>query len=245
MLPDNDEPGRRHTDVVAASCHGHGLEVKIVPLPDVPPKGDVSDYLATHGRDELVALVQETSLYTPSTTGRPAPTSSAAPTMALATVLALIDAFIRKYVVLTTEQAHAIALWVAHTYLFDAAEATPYSSITSAVWRCGKTRLLEVLDFVVHRPWLTGRASAAVLTRKVDTERPTLLLDESDATFNQESDSAEALRGLLNSGYASRARCRCAPVRARVSGTEIFRRSVRRRSRASPRCPTPSATGRL
>ena len=60
VLPDNDEPGRRHTDVVAASCHGHGLEVKIVPLPDVPPKGDVSDYLATHGRDELVALVQET-----------------------------------------------------------------------------------------------------------------------------------------------------------------------------------------
>jgi hypothetical protein len=53
----------------------------------------------------------------------------------------------------------------------------------------------------VPRPWLTGRVSAAVLVRKTDAERPTLLLDESDAALKVDSDYSEALRGLLNTGY--------------------------------------------
>jgi hypothetical protein len=74
-------------------------------------------------------------------------------------------------------------------------------SITSATKECGKTRLLEVLSGLVSRPWLTGRVTAAVLARKVDKERPTLLLDESDSAFSGEREYAEALRGILNSGY--------------------------------------------
>ena len=35
----------------------------------------------------------------------------------------------------------------------------------------------------------------------MDAERPTLLLDESDAAFNGEKEYAEALRGLLNTGH--------------------------------------------
>ena len=83
----------------------------------------------------------------------------------------------------------------------SAADATPYLNVTSAVKQCGKTRLLEVLEPIVPSPWLTGRVSAAVLTRKVDGETPTLLLDESDAAFKHQSEYAEALRSLLNSGY--------------------------------------------
>ena len=48
---------------------------------------------------------------------------------------------------------------------------------------CGKTRLLEVEEALVRRPWLTGRVTAAVLMRKVDAEHPVVLLDESDAAF--------------------------------------------------------------
>ena len=54
---------------------------------------------------------------------------------------------------------------------------------------------------LVARPWLTGRTSAAALVRKVDADAPTLLLDESDAAFGGEKEYAEALRGILNSGY--------------------------------------------
>ncbi len=108
--------------------------------------------------------------------------------------------------VLTVEQAIAIALWTAHTHTIDAADCTPYLQITSATKRAGKTRLLETLEPLVAKPWLTGRVSAAALVRKVDAERPTLLYDESDATFKGDQEFAETFRGLLNSGYRASGR---------------------------------------
>ena len=118
-----------------------------------------------------------------------------------ANLLRDVRAFIGRYVVLTDEQAIAVALWIAHTHAIDAADCTPYLQITSLTKRAGKTRLLETLEPLVARPWLTGRVSAAALVRKVDGHKPTLLLDESDAAFQGEKEYAEALRGLLNSGY--------------------------------------------
>jgi hypothetical protein len=130
---------------------------------------------------------------------RPAPEDGAA-------LLDALAAFVRRFVVITDEQAAVIALWVVHTHALDACEATPYISITSPEKESGKTRLLEVLDALVARAWFTGRATAAVLVRKIDKERPTLLLDESDAAFQGEKEYAEALRGLLNTGYRASGR---------------------------------------
>ena len=112
----------------------------------------------------------------------------------LGELLAELAGFVRRFVVMSEAQADAAALWTAHTHCFAAAEQTPYLAISSAEKRSGKTRLLEVLELVVARPWLTGRVTAAVLARKVDAERPTLLLDESDAAFKGEKEYAEALR---------------------------------------------------
>lgn len=119
----------------------------------------------------------------------------------LSEILTTTIVFVRKYVVVTNEQAVAIALWAAHTHAIDACDCTPYLQIGSATKRSGKTRLLEVLEPLVAKPWFTGRTSAAALVRKVDAERPTLLLDESDAAFGGEKEYAEALRGQLNTGY--------------------------------------------
>jgi putative DNA primase/helicase len=66
ILPDHDEPGQKHAADVAQSCHRAGLQVKLVLLPDLPAKGDVSDWLnAGHTKVELVALVKATPLYVP------------------------------------------------------------------------------------------------------------------------------------------------------------------------------------
>ena len=122
----------------------------------------------------------------------------------VASCAALLDELVhlvRRFVVVSEPQAVAWALWVVHTHALDAAAETPYLSVSSAEKRSGKTRLLEVSRLVVARPWFTGRVSAAALVRKVDKERPTLLLDESDAAFGGEKDYAEALRGLLNTGH--------------------------------------------
>lgn len=66
ILPDNDDPGRSHADAVARSFHAAGLQVKVVSLPNLPQKGDVTDWLQSgHTREELVAIVKATPLYQP------------------------------------------------------------------------------------------------------------------------------------------------------------------------------------
>ena len=65
VLSDNDVPGRKHGEAVARSCLDAGLTVKVVTLPDLPPKGDVVDYLAQHSRDELIALLKGAEVYVP------------------------------------------------------------------------------------------------------------------------------------------------------------------------------------
>jgi hypothetical protein len=57
VLPDNDVTGEVHARAVARSCHAAGLAVKIVVLPGLPPKGDVSDYLTTHSKADLATCV--------------------------------------------------------------------------------------------------------------------------------------------------------------------------------------------
>jgi hypothetical protein len=116
-------------------------------------------------------------------------------------LLSDVAAVLRRYVVLSDVQLVALALWVLHTHAIAGAYTTPYVSITSAEKACGKTRLLEVLEVLVARPWFTARTTAAALTRKIEAEQPTLLLDESDAAFKSDKEYAEGLRGLLNSGY--------------------------------------------
>jgi hypothetical protein len=61
ILPDNDEPGRRHAQAVAKALDGVAASVAIVELPGLPPKGDVSDWLTVEGNDgdALLRLIQK------------------------------------------------------------------------------------------------------------------------------------------------------------------------------------------
>jgi len=45
IIPDNDEPGRKHAQKVAEAIYGIAASIKIVELPGLAPKGDVSDWL--------------------------------------------------------------------------------------------------------------------------------------------------------------------------------------------------------
>lgn len=60
ILPDNDDEGRSHAAMVAGSVSKVVPKVKVVELPGLPDKGDVSDWL-DHGKivDELVRLVDQ------------------------------------------------------------------------------------------------------------------------------------------------------------------------------------------
>ena len=71
ILPDNDKPGRKHAEQVAGICDAAGLDVRIVTLPDLPEKGDVSDYLDTHTKADLTTLAKAAARYTPITDAAP------------------------------------------------------------------------------------------------------------------------------------------------------------------------------
>jgi hypothetical protein len=131
--------------------------------------------------------------------------------LASASTAALLDsscAWVRAYVVLTSDQVNVLAAWILHTWSIEAAEFTPYLHITAPEKGCGKTRLLEALEPVVYKPCKTGGMSAAALLRTVDAEHPTILLDEVDAAFGGDKEFSEALRGLLNEGFRRGGNCR-------------------------------------
>jgi putative DNA primase/helicase len=58
IIPDNDQPGRKHAWRVARSILPFAKEVRLIELPGVPEKGDVTDYLAKHTKEELRNLVK-------------------------------------------------------------------------------------------------------------------------------------------------------------------------------------------
>ncbi|BDG62321.1 AAA family ATPase [Caldinitratiruptor microaerophilus] len=62
VLPDNDQPGRDHAARVVASLRGVAASVRLIELPGLPEKGDVSDWFAQgHSADELLELVRQTA----------------------------------------------------------------------------------------------------------------------------------------------------------------------------------------
>ena len=64
ILKDNDQAGNAHAEAVAASLHKLGILVKVVALPGLKEKGDVSDWIADGGtKEELQKIVAATPNY--------------------------------------------------------------------------------------------------------------------------------------------------------------------------------------
>ncbi len=125
--------------------------------------------------------------------------SGSSPT--LAEPLDGVERLLTRYVAFANpHQAVAATLWTAHTHAVDFADTTPYLAILSAEKRSGKTRLFDVLELVVCRPWRPVEPSDAVVYSMMEQRHPTLLLDEADALFGSKTAAAqhEALRGILN-----------------------------------------------
>lgn len=125
-----------------------------------------------------------------------------------AEVLAELAFTIARYVCLPSDEAKvALTLWIAATHAQTILTHAPRLVVKSPLRRCGKTRLLEILSSLVYEPFRTANASAAALVRSIlETDPPTLILDEFDTIFRPRrggaSDREEDLRGILNSGHS-------------------------------------------
>lgn len=102
----------------------------------------------------------------------------------------------RRYLVMKPEQELVCALWVLHAHAIAAAQHSPILLITAPTLGCGKSQLLECLEYLVPNPFATGDATAAAIFREID-HGSTLLIDEAE-TFLGET---KQLRGILNTGH--------------------------------------------
>lgn len=125
---------------------------------------------------------------------------TATPPRNLDIILDEVAGFVRRYVVLTEQQSDAVALWIAHAHLIGSFDVSPPLAVVSPEKRSGKTRLLDVLELLVPRPWRAISPSEAVVYRFISANHPTLLLDEVDAIFGRARENTEGLRALLNAG---------------------------------------------
>jgi hypothetical protein len=124
-----------------------------------------------------------------------------------AEVLDDVRAALAKYVILPSEEVYtAVTLWVAATHAVGCFEHATRLAVHSAMKRCGKSRLLEVIDALAHRPVSTTNISVPALFRMIDSggdDPPTLILDEADRLFGSskmDEDNRELI-GLLNNGF--------------------------------------------
>ncbi|MBM3790900.1 MAG: DUF3631 domain-containing protein [Acidobacteria bacterium] len=114
-----------------------------------------------------------------------------------ATLLSKLTEFFNRFLILPAHAAVVMALWTLHTYVLGAADVTPYLLVVSAIMRCGKTRLLEMLECVAWRALKLSDASAAGIFRMVEKYSPAILLDEADAFLAEHQE----MRGILNDGW--------------------------------------------
>jgi hypothetical protein len=66
IIPDNDVPGRKHAEQVANLLYGIAGEIRIIELPNLSDKEDISDWLDNGGtKNELIRLTNEAKPFMP------------------------------------------------------------------------------------------------------------------------------------------------------------------------------------
>jgi hypothetical protein len=122
-----------------------------------------------------------------------------------AAILDRLHAALTRYVILPTPEAvDAVTLWIAASHGQAAWAHAPRLVIRAPEKRCGKSRLLDVVEGTCHNPLITVNASPAAVYRSIgaDGGPPTLLVDEADTIFGgKNAEANEDLRGLLNAGH--------------------------------------------
>jgi hypothetical protein len=62
ILPDNDSSGRKYAEMAARLLYGKAKEIRIVNLPDLPERGDVTDFVIKEGEHAKARLIEEIAI---------------------------------------------------------------------------------------------------------------------------------------------------------------------------------------
>jgi putative DNA primase/helicase len=118
--------------------------------------------------------------------------------VSLAEHLSAVASFVRRFIIVSPEQADAVALWIAFTYTWESAEHAPLLIINAPERSCGKTTLQNIAVSLSQRAMGTANATPSTLYRLIESLRPTVFIDEADTFLGNNGD----LHGLINSGHS-------------------------------------------
>ncbi len=104
---------------------------------------------------------------------------------------------IKRFIILDEQQADAITLWIALTYLVDAVDICPILIVDAPERACAKTLLQNLVASLSHRPLAAANASTSAIFRAVEDHSVSLFIDEADTFFKKNPE----LHGLVNAGY--------------------------------------------
>jgi putative DNA primase/helicase len=104
---------------------------------------------------------------------------------------------VHRFLVVSDEQAIAIALWIFHAHAHDAASVSPLLTFKSPTPDCGKSTAEALIGRLTPRSVPTSNITSAALFRLIDKFHPTLLIDEGDSFV----DLDEGMRGILNASH--------------------------------------------
>ena len=119
-----------------------------------------------------------------------------------AELLDALAALLERYASLPDGGAVAVALWALYTWCFRAFAVAPNLMITAPERESGKTRVMELLSWIVPRAKPASDASAAAIIRGIERDGPTLLFDEAQHFLNRRPD--DPIRGILLAGFTKR-----------------------------------------
>jgi hypothetical protein len=203
---------------LGAFLDSRGAFPRFVLLEDGPKgqKVGADDFIATGADWHAFEALATVDLPAPHAEPEEVEDYSDVPDESGAGLLDAVAAFLAHYVVFrSVEQCWAVATWIVHTWAFESFSTTGRLAILSPEPRCGKTRLLEIVESLGARPELLADVTSAYLFRVIEEFGPTLLIDETDALFAPRANGdpkAEDVRAIINAGYRRGATVgRCVP----------------------------------
>ena len=112
-----------------------------------------------------------------------------------------LEAFLRRFVVMSEDLPALLALWLMGTYCYTAFEYFPYLVLRSPEKRCGKSRtldLISMLGFNAHQP--TASPTEAQIFREPREDGGVQIYDEMEG-MTGDKERWSAVTSVFNSGF--------------------------------------------
>lgn len=114
-----------------------------------------------------------------------------------AEVLASLIKLIKQHIILSDDQALAVALWITMTWCVDYVPVLPLLIINAPEKSCGKTQLLDMVKRLSLKSIPASNITQAAMYRLIEAHQPTILIDEADTFIRDRPE----LMGLINAGH--------------------------------------------